>query len=78
MDFVKYKNLIESRGIKLFDHEYRISHFEINNLTNNHEQTGGGRTNPTYKKLKKLDDNHFLNIVMLSLSSNSNLILNLL
>jgi hypothetical protein len=80
MDFLKYKKLLESKNIILFDHELRISHFEINSLNTiikgYKEQIGGGKRNSILDKLKKLNDDNLLNIVKLSLSSNSQMIIN--
>jgi hypothetical protein len=86
MNFVDYKNLIESKGIKLFDHEYRISYFEINNMSltknisngSHNIQKGGSKENKVYRKLKKLDNDNFLNVILLSISSNPQYIVNLL
>lgn len=80
MNFIKYKNLIEMKGIKLFDHEYRISYSELNNITHNNIQTGGGSANSSvlYRKLKTLEEDQFLNVIKLSLSSNPQYIINLL
>ena len=78
MDFLKYKKLLESKNIILFDHELRISHFEINSLNTNKEQIGGGKRKSVLHRLKKLNDDNLLNIVKLSLSSNSQMLINLI
>ena len=72
MNFLKYKNFLESKNIILFDHEYRISYFNINNFNIkkiNNNMTGGGM-NTLYSKLKQLDDNSLLHYVKMSISSN--------
>lgn len=78
MDFLKYKKLLESKNIILFDHELRISHFEINSLNTHKEQIGGGKRKSILHRLKKLNDDNLLNIVKLSLSSNSQMLINLI
>jgi hypothetical protein len=72
MNFLKYKKLIESKGIELFDHEYRISYHNITNMRRiSAEQTGGGSL---YKTLKNKDSNNLLNIVKMSISDTNCLI----
>ena len=73
MNFLKYKKLIESKGIELFDHEYRISYHNITNMRRilPGEQTGGGSL---YKTLKSKDSNNLLNIVKMSISDTNCLI----
>ena len=78
MNFLKYKNLLESKNILLFDYELRISHFEINSLHIYKQQIGGGKRKSILHRLKKLNDDNLLNIVKLSLSSNSQMIINLI
>ena len=72
MNFLKYKKFLESKNIILFDHEYRISYFNINNFNIkkiNNNMIGGGQ-NKMYSKLNCLDDNSLLHYVKMSISSN--------
>jgi len=72
MNYLKYKKLIESKGIELFDHEYRISYHNITNMRRiSSEQTGGGSL---YKILKHKDSDNLLNIVKMSISDTNCLI----
>lgn len=74
MNYLKYKKLIESKGIELFDHEYRISYHNITNMRRIYtEQTGGG-SKSLYKTLKSKDSNNLLNIVKMSISDTNCLI----
>ena len=74
MNFLKYKKLIESKGIELFDHEYRISYYNITNMKRiSAEQIGGGSTS-LYKSLKNKDSNNLLNIIKISISDTQRLI----
>ena len=73
MNFLKYKKLIESKGIELFYHEYRISYHNITNMRRIFpgEQNGVGSL---YKTLKSKDSNNLLNIVKMSISDTNCLI----
>ena len=71
MDFNNYKKLLKSNGIRLFDHQYRLSYFKVNLVMKNRIQEGGGKRNN--KILKKKNKNKLLNIVSYSLSNNINL-----
>jgi len=74
MNFLKYKKLLERNNIILFDHEYRISYFEITNTNNimntnmnSNNMAGGG---DIYNKLKNINIDTLNTIVKLSISSN--------
>ena len=71
MNYLEYTKLIESKGIELFDHEYRISYHNIINRRISSEQTGGGSI---YKTLKSKDSDNLLNIVKISMSDTQRLI----
>jgi|APSaa5957512535_1039671.scaffolds.fasta_scaffold68427_3 hypothetical protein len=67
MNFLEYKNLLESRNIKLFDYQYRISYHRLLNQNNISEQTGGGSL---ITKLNNVSKNNLISILGLLLSSN--------
>lgn len=71
MDINNYKKILNEKGIKLFDYQYRLSFFKINLVTNNNynNQIGGG--DKTLLKNKNKDE--LKNIVYCSLSQNVNL-----
>ena len=74
MKFLKYKKLLDKKNIILFDHEYRISYYEIININEyNNNMTGGGNI---YNKLKNIDNDTLKSIVKLSISSNPKYIIN--
>ena len=54
MDFVKLKKYLNKNNIYLFDSDYRIVHFRLNNIQNifNKTQTGGSYV---IKKVKKIN-----------------------
>jgi len=78
MNFLKYKKLLERNNIILFDHEYRISYYEITNMGNMiydiHDQMKGGGN--IYNKLKSLNIDTLNTIVKLGISSNPQYIMN--
>jgi hypothetical protein len=67
MKFIQYKKILEKNNINLFDHEYRISYFEMQNNHSNNIMKGGGSL---YEKLKNMNNNDLLNLVKISISSN--------
>ena len=67
MKFNQYKKLLERNNIQLFDHDYRISYFELTNIIDNNMRGGGS----LYKKLKDMDHINLINLVKISISSNS-------
>ena len=69
MNYNEYLELLEINNIKLFDHDKRISYYNIKNYSLNINQKGGGNLK-SYKNFK--------NIIDLSLSSNPQLLLSLL
>lgn len=74
MDYNKYIKYLKTNNIFLFDHDYRISFFNINKYMNlNTPMTGGAIK--SHNKL--LFDNDELNrIVNIALSSNPHYLLN--
>ena len=69
MKLVEYKNFLESRNIKLYDCQYRISYHKLLNQNSIYgEQTGGGSL---IKKLNNLSNEKIHSIVNLLLSSNN-------
>jgi hypothetical protein len=73
IDFVKFKNYLIKNNILLFDSQYRISHFRLNNLhllINDNNQNGGGNNisnSKIIKKVKKLKPsilNHLINSLL--------------
>ena len=73
MDFNNYKKLLKSNGIKLFDHQYRLSYFKINLVMQNRIQNGGGKSKSKSNILKIKEKDKLFNIVSYSLSNNINL-----
>ena len=76
MKFLKYKKLLEKNNIILFDHEYRISYFEVTNMINImniDNMVGGG---DVYNMVKNINIEMLDTIVKLSLSSNPQYIMN--
>jgi hypothetical protein len=74
MKFIDYKRLLEKNNIILFDHDYRISYYNINNFNNlksNNNMIGGGDYNSfVINLLKEKNTNDLRSIVQMSLSSN--------
>ena len=70
MDYIKYINHLKKNNIFLFDHEYRISFFNINKYMNlNKPMTGGGKLLFSKDELERM--------VNIALSSNPHYLLNL-
>jgi hypothetical protein len=69
MLYTEYLKILNDNNIQLFDHEKRISFYNINYYKFKNEQTGGG-----YLKNNK----NFKIIIDISLSSNPQNLLNLL
>lgn len=66
MDLLEYKKILKSKGIKLFDYEYRLSLYKINLINStNLEQYGGG-----INILNNKNNNELKNIVNCLLSNN--------
>lgn len=43
MELLEYKKLLKSKGIKLFDYQYRLSLYKLNLINSlDHNQVGGG------------------------------------
>ena len=65
MELQEYKKYLNSKGIKLFDHEYRLSLYKLNLVNSfNNDQIGGGSI--LYRK----DSKTVKEIVNCSLSNN--------
>lgn len=65
IDFVSFKNYLNKNNIYLFDSQYRIIHYRINNINKLLGQTGGSnyKTNNTKQILKNMSSaslNHFV------------------
>jgi hypothetical protein len=67
MNYSKFKKILESKDIVLFDHEYRISYYEITNYLKNKskEMQGGGKN-----KISDIPRDKLLMMVKISISSN--------
>ena len=67
MNYSKFKKILESKDIVLFDHEYRISYYEITNYLKNksNEMNGGGKN-----KISAIPRDKLLIMVKISISSN--------
>lgn len=74
MNYNEYLNLLNKNNIKLFDHDKRISYYNIKNykITNNN-QIGGGNNIFNTK-----NQNNLRNIINISLSSNPQLLLGII
>ncbi len=88
IDLIKFKNILMTNQIELFDHDLRISHYRLCNLVKNKNQMGGtgliiNGTNCTYgmeKKLNNMSQIHLSHLVNSLLSKNeqkTNWILNI-
>jgi len=66
MNILEYKKYLKSKGIVLFDHEYRLSLYKLNLVNSmSSEQLGGGK-----KNLNNKTNNEVSNIVNCCLSNN--------
>jgi hypothetical protein len=65
IDLIKFKNILISNQIELFDHDLRISHFRLCNLVKNKNQIGGSNliTNGIEKKLNNMSQLHLSHLV---------------
>lgn len=74
IDFVTFKNYLNKNNIYLFDSQYRIIHYRINNLNKLLEQTGGTntniKTNKPAKLLKKINNISLNNFIFALLDKN--------
>lgn len=73
MKFIKFKNFLESKNIILFDHEYRISYYEITNYIKNNNrniQKGGDIKLKNNNYLSTLTNEDLYAMVKISISSN--------
>jgi hypothetical protein len=71
MKFIEFKNFLESKNIILFDHEYRISYYEITNyIKNNNIQKGGDAKSKHNNYLATLSKDDLHVMVKISISSN--------
>ncbi len=85
IDLIKFKNILLSNQIELFDHDLRITHYRLCNLVKNKNQMGGtslisNSTNSMEKKLKNMSQIHLSHLVNSLLSKNeqkTNWILNI-
>ena len=75
MNFINYKHFLESKNIKLFDHEYRISYYKLLKYTQTNNMIGGGNTLSVLNSLNNKDSISLKNIVDILLSHNSHYIL---
>ena len=64
MDYTNYINYLKSKNIILFDHDYRLSYYNINYYKDSN-MTGGG-----INKLFNYTNNELLQIINISISSN--------
>ena len=72
MNYSNYIKFLESRNIKLFDHDIRISYFELSNILITTNQRGGGTTSEIENRLSKYN-NTMLNIILnISISNTPN------
>lgn len=69
MLYSEYIKILKDNNIKLFDHEKRISFYNINYFKFNNEQKGGGYL---------IENKNLKNIIDISLSSNPQNLLNLI
>lgn len=69
MEYKEFLELIHKNNIKLFDHDKRISYYNIKKYKINNDQKGGG-------SIKY--NNNFKNIIDISLSSNPHLLLSII
>ena len=44
MNYINYKKFLDSKNIKLFDYEYRISYYKLLKYTQKDTMIGGGNT----------------------------------
>ena len=65
MDYTNYINYLKSKNIILFDHDYRISYYNINNYKAPNNMTGGG-----INKLLNYTDSELQQIINISISNN--------
>ncbi len=85
IDLIKFKNILLSNQIELFDHDLRISHYRLCNLVKNKNQFGGStstinETSGVEKKLNKMSQIHLSHLVNSLLAKNeqkTNWILNI-
>ncbi len=65
IDLIKFKNILMSNKIDLFDHDLRISHYRLCNLFKNKNQIGGSNliTNGIEKKLNNMSQLHLSHLV---------------
>lgn len=75
MDYIKYINHLKKNNIFLFDHEYRISFFNINKYMNLDRPMKGG-ANTTNNKLL-FEKNELERMVNIALSPNPQYLINL-
>ena len=74
MEYKYFINYLKSRNIILFDHDYRISYYNINNINNyTNNMTGGG-----LNILTNYNDEELATIINLSISEKSNYLYKLL
>ncbi len=62
MKYIDYVNYLKSKNIIMYDHDYRISYYNIKKYYNNGEQSGGGNN---YLN----NDDKLLEILSVSLST---------
>jgi hypothetical protein len=66
MNYIEYVNYLKSKNIKMFDHDYRISYYNINKYINeeSNNMTGGGNK----MLIKNYNNDELINIINISLS----------
>ena len=65
MDYLKFKKYLKKNDINLFDSEYRIVHFRLNNIENIFKnQTGGSRIIKKVKRINKILLSEFVNSLL--------------
>lgn len=66
MDFVKFKKYLNKNNIYMFDSDYRIVHFRLNNIQNifNNTQTGGSNVIKKVKRINKILLSEFISSLL--------------
>ena len=65
MDYLKLKKYLKKNDINLFDSEYRIVHFRLNNIENIFKnQTGGNHIIKKVKRINKILLSEFVNSLL--------------